>query len=73
MHIRFANGREKYFAGDSFVESGTGTGFVHIAPGHGQEDYNLGRQNGLLIYSPVDDNGALAYTNELAGRTANAR
>ena len=27
--------------------SDTGTGFVHIAPGHGLDDYNLGRQNGL--------------------------
>src|ERR1035441_3496927 len=34
-------------AGDAFVESATGTGFVHVAPGHGLEDYQLGRQNGL--------------------------
>ncbi len=40
-----------------FVTSDTGTGFVHIAPGHGLDDYNLGRQNGLPIYSPVDDDG----------------
>ena len=39
--------------------------FVHIAPGHGLDDYNLGRQNGLPIYSPVDDDGAFAYTNDL--------
>ncbi len=43
----------------------TGTGFVHIAPGHGLEDYNLGRQHGLPIYSPVDDDGCFAYTNDL--------
>ncbi|HEY9508218.1 MAG TPA: isoleucine--tRNA ligase, partial [Verrucomicrobiae bacterium] len=48
-----------------FVTSDTGTGFVHIAPGHGLDDYNLGRQNGLPIYSPVDDDGKLAYSNEL--------
>ncbi|HLP77299.1 MAG TPA: isoleucine--tRNA ligase [Candidatus Paceibacterota bacterium] len=47
-----------------FVTSDTGTGFVHIAPGHGLDDYNLGRQNGLPIYSPVDDDGKLAYSNE---------
>jgi isoleucyl-tRNA synthetase len=52
-------------AGDAFVESSTGTGFVHIAPGHGLEDYNLGRQNGLPIYSPVDDDGCFAWTNDL--------
>jgi isoleucyl-tRNA synthetase len=39
--------------------------FVHIAPGHGLDDYNLGRQNGLPIYSPVDDDGKFAYTNDL--------
>ena len=54
----------KAFAAD-FVTSDTGTGFVHIAPGHGLDDYNLGRQNGLPIYSPVDDDGKLAYSNEL--------
>jgi isoleucyl-tRNA synthetase len=51
--------------GDSFVESSTGTGFVHSAPGHGLEDYALGRQNGLPIYSPVDDDGCLCWTNDL--------
>jgi isoleucyl-tRNA synthetase len=54
----------KAFAAE-FVTSDTGTGFVHIAPGHGLDDYNLGRQNGLPIYSPVDDDGKFAYTNDL--------
>jgi len=48
-----------------FVTADTGTGFVHIAPGHGLDDYNLGRTNGLPIYSPVNDDGALAYSHEL--------
>ncbi len=48
-----------------FVESSTGTGFVHIAPGHGTEDYGLGRSVGLPIYCPVDDEGRLAPTNDL--------
>jgi isoleucyl-tRNA synthetase len=60
----FCNRTGKLFAAD-FVTSDTGTGFVHIAPGHGLDDYNLGRQNGLPIYSPVDDDGKLAYSNEL--------
>ena len=34
-----------------------GTGLVHIAPGHGEEDYELGRALGLPIYNPVDDDG----------------
>jgi isoleucyl-tRNA synthetase len=61
----FCNRTGKLFAGDDFVTNDTGTGFVHIAPGHGLEDYNLGRKNGLPIYSPVDDNGCFAYTDDL--------
>lgn len=48
-----------------FVTSDTGTGFVHIAPGHGLDDYQLGRAHGLPIYSPVNDDGALAHTADL--------
>jgi isoleucyl-tRNA synthetase len=54
----------KFYAAD-FVTSDTGTGFVHIAPGHGLEDYQLGSQVGLPIYSPVDDDGKFAHTNDL--------
>lgn len=34
-----------------------GTGCVHIAPGHGQEDYEVGLKYGLEIYSPVNNQG----------------
>ncbi len=34
-----------------------GTGIVHTAPGHGQEDYEIGQKYGLDIYTPVDDHG----------------
>jgi isoleucyl-tRNA synthetase len=61
----FCNRTGKLSAGDNFVENSTGTGFVHIAPGHGMDDYLLGRANGLPIYSPVNDDGALDYSNEL--------
>ena len=61
----FCNRTGKLFAGDEFVENSTGTGFVHIAPGHGLEDYGLGLRNGLPIYSPVNDDGAFAHTNDL--------
>ncbi len=43
-----------------FVAMDTGTGLVHIAPGHGEEDYELGRKAGLKIYNPVDDDGRFA-------------
>ena len=64
-HHPFCARTGRLFVGDSFVDNVTGTGFVHIAPGHGLEDYLLGTQNGLPIYSPVDDDGRFAYTNDL--------
>lgn len=41
--------------GSDFITTDTGTGLVHIAPGHGKDDYNVGRHLGIL--SPVDDDG----------------
>jgi len=64
-HHPFCTRTGKLHAGDHFVENSTGTGFVHVAPGHGLDDYNLGRQFGLPIYSPVDDDGKLATNNDL--------
>src|SRR2546428_2971411 len=40
-----------------FVTMDSGSGCVHIAPGHGEDDYMLGRANKLPILSPVDDHG----------------
>ncbi len=40
-----------------FVELGTGTGLVHMAPGHGQEDYIIGQRYGIDPFAPVDDEG----------------
>ena len=54
-----------------FVTMDTGTGCVHIAPGHGEDDYALGRKNGLPILSPVDDRGRFteeAGVPELVGK-----
>ncbi|MFA5321254.1 MAG: isoleucine--tRNA ligase [Smithella sp.] len=41
----------------SFVTLEAGTGAVHIAPGHGQEDYEIGLEYGLDNYAPVDEAG----------------
>ncbi len=43
-------------AGD-FVTADAGTGFVHIAPSHGADDFMLGRANGLEITDNVTDDG----------------
>ncbi|MFA9197516.1 MAG: class I tRNA ligase family protein, partial [Aliarcobacter sp.] len=42
-----------------FVTADSGTGLVHIAPGHGHEDYVLGRKHGLEPFSPVNEAGKL--------------
>ena len=46
-----------------FVTTETGTGAVHIAPGHGADDYSVGMQYGLSVLSPVDDDGR--FTEEV--------
>ncbi len=40
-----------------FVEIDTGTGFVHIAPGHGAEDWELGMKHGVPVPDTVDGDG----------------
>ncbi|MCR3923314.1 MAG: isoleucine--tRNA ligase, partial [Firmicutes bacterium] len=45
-----------------------GTGCVHTAPGHGQEDYEVGLQYGLDIYAPMDHKGRFtAEAGQFAG------
>jgi isoleucyl-tRNA synthetase len=44
-----------------------GSGCVHIAPGHGEEDYQIGRAHGLEVYAPVNERGE--FTKE-AGQFA---
>ncbi len=39
-----------------------GTGCVHTAPGHGQEDYESGLAYGLDVYNPVQDDGTFDHT-----------
>lgn len=46
-----------------FVTTESGTGSVHIAPGHGADDYLAGQQNNLGLLSPVDDEGR--FTDEV--------
>ncbi|KAK8164878.1 putative isoleucyl-tRNA synthetase [Phyllosticta citrichinensis] len=40
-----------------FVSPDSGTGLVHMAPGHGMDDYNVCKVAGLSVYAPVDDGG----------------
>jgi isoleucyl-tRNA synthetase len=40
-----------------FVTTEAGTGFVHIAPGHGEDDFALGRAHGIEVPETVGDDG----------------
>lgn len=55
-HPLFDRQSEILIGGD-YVTTDSGTGLVHTAPGHGQEDYQVGLRYGLPLLSPVDDNG----------------
>ncbi|MCM1982578.1 isoleucine--tRNA ligase [Lyngbya confervoides BDU141951] len=41
----------------AYVTTESGTGLVHTAPGHGQEDYQVGQHYGLAVLSPVNGEG----------------
>ena len=47
----------RVFTGD-FVTTEAGTGFVHIAPGHGEDDYELGLKNGVEVPQTVSADGS---------------
>ena len=50
-----------------FVTTDQGTGFVHIAPGHGADDFELGKKHNLPIPETVSDNGILFNELPLLG------
>jgi isoleucyl-tRNA synthetase len=59
-----SEGREKS------ATSKAGTGLVHTAPGHGHDDFVIGKKYGLEIYCPVDNAGRFAAEVEnFAGLT----
>ncbi len=47
------------------VTTEAGTGAVHTAPGHGQDDYVVGSRYGLEVYNPVGSNGCFLPDTEL--------
>jgi isoleucyl-tRNA synthetase len=48
-----------------FVSADDGTGFVHIAPAFGADDFSLRQRDGLPLLKPVDDAGR--FTDEIGG------
>ncbi|KAF2271063.1 isoleucyl-tRNA synthetase [Lojkania enalia] len=53
-----ANGFQPLIHAD-FVTDVSGTGLVHLAPGHGMDDYHICTILGIQAFAPVDDSGAL--------------
>ena len=49
--------RESPILTAEYVTMESGTGCVHIAPGHGLDDYMTGIENGLEVYCPLTDDG----------------
>lgn len=61
--------RESRVVTAGYVTTEDGTGCVHIAPGHGQEDYLVGQEHNLPVIMPVDDKGKLTKeAGEFAGK-----
>ncbi|CAM2826178.1 isoleucine--tRNA ligase [Paenibacillus sediminis] len=66
-YIKPENGH--FIVGADFVTDSSGTGIVHMAPAHGEDDYKACRENGISFISVVNAQGR--YTDEvtdLAGR-----
>ncbi|MBY9076983.1 isoleucine--tRNA ligase [Paenibacillus sp. HN-1] len=61
--------RSNVIVGASFVTDASGTGIVHMAPAHGEDDYKTCRENGISFVNVVDASGK--YTDmvtDFAGR-----
>lgn len=58
-------GRDSLVMLGEHVTTDAGTGCVHTAPGHGEDDFQVGMKYGLDVLCPVDDKGNM--TNEAPG------
>ena len=56
--------RSRWIVFSEHVTTNTGTGFVHIAPAHGIDDFKIGKSSKLFIESVIDDNGKTNYPIE---------
>eukprot|EP00595_Chromulina_sp_UTEXLB2642_P003229 CAMPEP_0196762238 /NCGR_PEP_ID=MMETSP1095-20130614/1643_1 /TAXON_ID=96789 ORGANISM="Chromulina nebulosa, Strain UTEXLB2642" /NCGR_SAMPLE_ID=MMETSP1095 /ASSEMBLY_ACC=CAM_ASM_000446 /LENGTH=512 /DNA_ID=CAMNT_0042112779 /DNA_START=523 /DNA_END=2058 /DNA_ORIENTATION=- len=65
QHPLYSRQSEIVLGGD-YITTESGTGLVHTAPGHGQEDYQTGLKYNLPLLSPVDDSGR--FTSEAGER-----
>jgi len=70
--------RESLIVLGEHVTLEAGTGVVHTAPGHGQDDFDIGQKYGLDILAPIDDAGrftpesGLPWLNDVFVEDANS-
>ena len=70
LKLKVKNGY-KVVLSSRYVTNEDGTGLVHSAPGHGKEDYEVGKEYGLDMPSPVGINGLLTKeAGKYAGKKA---
>jgi isoleucyl-tRNA synthetase len=60
-------GKVHVVVAEDFVDTGTGTGLVHLAPANGEEDFAVATRRGVPVFAPIDDR--VQFTGE-AGRFA---
>lgn len=66
MHLPLQeNVQGRVVLSEKYVNLEAGTGLVHTAPGHGQEDYDVGKANDLQVINPVNMDGKY---DETAGK-----
>lgn len=61
------NSRESLLILGEHVSLSDGSGAVHTAPGHGEDDYYIGLKYGLEVIMPVDDKGCFSELIESSG------
>ena len=68
LHLKHPfNDRQVPLILGTHVTTDAGTGAVHTAPGHGQEDYEVGRHYGLDVVNPVTDDGRFDSDTPVVG------
>src|ERR1051326_6078595 len=48
-------GSVHFVVAEEFVDTGTGSGLVHLSPANGEEDFEIASRRGVPIFVPIDD------------------
>lgn len=67
--LKFHDFEHKVVLSGEYVTADEGTGIVHVAPAHGQEDFDVGQKNGLIMLDLVDEKGRYRdFVDRYAGK-----